>query len=131
MSNAKLNHEELLTVLTEIERVVKSRPISYIYNDEITETLTPSHFLIGRNIHSEVNNAGSTCDEFNLNKKGCTKRLTYLHSFLYYYWKRFKKDYLCELREHQLNNKGKYNTNQSLKLNDMVLIKDNELLPRN
>ena len=41
------------------------------------------------------------------------------------------KDSLCEMREHQLNNKRKYNMNQFLKLNDMVLIKDNELLPRN
>ena len=87
--------------------------------------------LIGRNILSEVNNADLTCDKFNLNREGCTKRLTYLQNLLSHYWKRFEKDYLCELREHQLNNKRKYNMNQALKLNDMVLIKDNELLPRN
>ena len=130
MDNAKLNYEELLTVLTEIERVVNSRPISYIYNDEITETLTSSHLLIGRNILSEVNNTDLTCDEFNLNKEACATRLTYLQNLLSHYWKRFEKD-LCELRKHQLNNKRNYNLNQSLKLNDMVLIKDNELLPRN
>ena len=70
MGNAKLNYEELLTILTQIERVVNSRPISYIYNDEITETLTPRHLLIGRNVLSEVTNADLTCDEFNLNKAG-------------------------------------------------------------
>ena len=131
MGNAKLNYEELLTVLTEIKRVINSRPISYIYNDEITETLTPSHLLIGQNILSEVNNADLTCDEFNLNKEGCTKRLTYLQNLLFHYWKRFEKDYLCYLREHQLKNKRNYNMNQSLKFNDMVLITDNDLLPRN
>ena len=78
--------------------------------------------LIGRNILSEVNNADLTCDKFNLNREGCTKRLTYLQNLLSHYWKRFEKDYLCELREHQLNNKRKYNMNQALKLNDMVLI---------
>ena len=31
LGNAKLNYEELLTVLTEIERVVNARTISYIY----------------------------------------------------------------------------------------------------
>ena len=87
--------------------------------------------LIGRNILSEVNNADLICGEFNLNKKGCMKRLTYLQNLLSHYWKHFEKDYLCELREHQVNNKRKYNMNQSLKLNDMVLIIDNELLPRN
>ena len=87
--------------------------------------------MIGLNILSEVNNADLTCDKFNLNREGCTKRLAYLQNLLSNYWKRFEKDYLCELREHQLNNKRKYNMNQALKLNDMVLIKDNELLPRN
>ena len=105
--------------------------MNIIYNDEITETLTPSHLLIGRNIYSKVNNADSTCDKFNLNKKGCAKKLTYLQNLLSHYWKRFEKDYLCELRELQLNNKRKYKMNQYLKLYDMVLIKDNELLPRN
>ena len=33
------------------------------------------------------------------------KRLTDLQNLLPNYWKRFEKDYLCELREHQLNNK--------------------------
>ena len=59
------------------------------------------------------------------------KRLTYLQNLLSYYWKHFEKDYLSELREHQLNNKRKYNMNQSLKLNHMVLIKYKVLLPRN
>ena len=82
LGNTKLNYEELLKVLTENKRVVNSQPISYIYNDEITKTLTPSHLLIGRNILSEVNKADLICDEFNVNKEGCTKRLTYLQNLL-------------------------------------------------
>ena len=97
MGNTKLNCKELLTVLTEIERVKKQTTNIIYNNDEITKILIPSHLFIGRNILSEVNNAELTCDEFNLNKEGCTKRLSYLQSLLSNYLKRFEKYYLCEL----------------------------------
>lgn len=41
---AQLIYEELLTVLTEVEGVLNSRPLTYVYSD-ITdqEPLTPGH----------------------------------------------------------------------------------------
>lgn len=41
---AKLSYEELLTVLAEVEGVLKSRPLTYVYSEEVEEPLTPSHF---------------------------------------------------------------------------------------
>jgi len=40
---AKLAYEELLTVFTEVEGVLNSRPLTYVYSDEVEEPLTPSH----------------------------------------------------------------------------------------
>lgn len=46
-----LGAEELATVLTEIEAVVNSRPLTFVYN-ELGEgdPLTPASFLIGRRL---------------------------------------------------------------------------------
>ena len=46
-------------------------------------------------------------------------------------WKRFKREYLCELREQQMYNFRKYSDAEKLVLNDMVLIKDDDITPRN
>ena len=48
LKNAKLNYEELETIIVEIEAVINSRPISYIHDDELLEPLTPSHLVYGR-----------------------------------------------------------------------------------
>lgn len=44
--NARLTYEELLTVLIEVEGVLYSRPLSYVYDDDL-EPLTPSQLVIG------------------------------------------------------------------------------------
>ena len=56
--NAKLNYEELVTVLTEIECTLNTRPLTYQY-DDLVEALTPSHLFYGRRLSSlpeQVNN---------------------------------------------------------------------------
>ena len=52
----KLTYEELTTVTSEVEAIVNSRPLTYIYEDEVEEVLTPSHFYYGRRLLHEQNN---------------------------------------------------------------------------
>ena len=42
LGNARLNFVELSTALVEVEAVLNSRPLTYVY-DEMEEPLTPSH----------------------------------------------------------------------------------------
>ena len=49
LRNSKLNYEEFLTLLTEIEGEINSKPLTYS-NEELGEPLTPSHLIIGRRI---------------------------------------------------------------------------------
>ena len=49
LRNARLTHEEAMTSLIEVEGVLNSRPLTYVY-DEIDEPLTPSHLIMGRRI---------------------------------------------------------------------------------
>ena len=49
--NARLNYDELSTVLVEVEAALNSRPLTYVF-DEMEEPLTPSHLTVGRRILS-------------------------------------------------------------------------------
>ena len=40
------------TFLPEVEMPLKTRPLTYVYSDEIENDVTPNHLLIGRTLSS-------------------------------------------------------------------------------
>ena len=52
LKNAKLSYEELLTVVTEVECVLNSCPLTYLFSEDIEEPLTTSHVMTGRRLLS-------------------------------------------------------------------------------
>ena len=48
LRNSKFNHDELHTVLVEVEGTLNSRLLTYILSDDPEEPLTPSHLMYGR-----------------------------------------------------------------------------------
>ena len=50
LGNARLTFDELFTVLIEVEGTLNSRPLTYDYQEEGEEILTPSHLMFGRRI---------------------------------------------------------------------------------
>lgn len=49
LGKAKLNFEEMCTILTEVEAVINSRPLTYVHNNmNEPQPLTPAHFLVGQ-----------------------------------------------------------------------------------
>ena len=50
MGEAKFTYDELVTALVVIEMVLNSRPLTYISADDLDESLTPSHLLVGRQL---------------------------------------------------------------------------------
>ena len=51
-----VNYEEILAIITEIEGIINCRPLTYIYNDNTEEVVTPSHLIYGRRLLSKPSN---------------------------------------------------------------------------
>ena len=117
--NSRLTHEELLTLMKEVENVINNRPLVFVY-DEVDEiVLTPNKLLFGRNLPV----VAPSDDVYN--EKQLSKRARYLDTLLDHWWHRWYTDYLVELREyHRI--KGK---KQMLIPNegDVVLVADEKL----
>ncbi|XP_046863471.1 uncharacterized protein LOC124457234 [Xenia sp. Carnegie-2017] len=128
LGNAKLNREELLTTLVEIEGTLNSRSLTYVYDDEvIVDVLTPSHLIFGRRLASipdkEVQNVIRDEDEGEIKR-----RFRYLARLRTYFWSRWRKEYLTNLREYHKVGKGKGSS--CPKRGDVVLVFDEGLKRR-
>ncbi|XP_028416184.1 uncharacterized protein LOC114539807 [Dendronephthya gigantea] len=121
LRNARLTYEELLTLLIRVEGVLNSRPLTYVYSDE-DEPLTPSHLVLGKRILTVP-----TQVEIDANDEGkneLLKREKYLKNVLKHFWKRWKLEYLTQLREqHQPSKKD----GPKIKVGDVVLIQEDNV----
>jgi len=119
LGNAKLSFLELEVVLFEVENTLNSRPLTYIYEDLSEEPLTPSHFLHGRRLSHLSSNVYFEPDFANHDK--LSKRFSYLTQKLSHFWKRWRGEYLADLREmHRLRKRELV----EIKSGDIVLISD-------
>ena len=50
IGSERLLFMELSTVLFEIENVLNNRPLCFMYDDDVSEVLTPNSLLYGRNL---------------------------------------------------------------------------------
>ena len=123
LGQAKLSYDELLTALIEIEMVLNSRPLTYISADDLEEPLTPSHLLMGRRLmnfpdHLAINTDHDT--EFGEDDCQLNSRLKYLNRLLDAFWRRWRREYLLELREAHRHHRSKGET--ELSEGDIVLV---------
>ena len=89
--------DEIYTILTEVEAMVNSRPLTQI-NDEISELgyLSPASFLIGRPLmNMPVIPVKSS--EKSLRKKELNKLMVMQNQTLNQLWKTFKEEYIRNL----------------------------------
>ena len=88
--------------------VLNCRPLTYTTTDNLDEHLTPSHMLVGQQL---MNYAGALAvnHEVNSDEKDCqlSAQLKHLNHSLDAFWKRWRREYLLELRKahrHHHNN---------------------------
>ena len=106
LGGKRLNYEELLTVLNDMECTIKCQPITYMLTDENIEPLFPFQFITGRPTLSLPNIADGEYTDEVVSQESLTKRMKYVNSVLQHYWYRWSKEYVANLTEfHESNNK--------------------------
>ncbi|XP_040066343.1 uncharacterized protein LOC120839989 [Ixodes scapularis] len=120
--DGKFSFEELTTMLQEVEAVVNSRPLAPV-NDapHEQEALTPAHFLLGRRLTAfpSVNLEtipGSA-------RKDITRRWLYRQQLLDRFWRRWRKEYLLQLRSAHRSPETRTNDLQN---GDLVLVHEDK-----
>ena len=125
VGRARLTYEELNTVVIEVEAVINSRPLSYVTADDLDQPLIPVHLLTGRRLLSLPDAVGyqDIEEDFNITSNHLTRRLTYPNRVLDEFWKRWRKEYLLELRDsHRYG--GKTSDAITVGVGDIVLVHD-------
>lgn len=117
-----LSYEELVTILTQIECLLNSRPLTVLSSDPSEPTaLTPSHFLHTLPLHSlPAAEIGSSTAENLLDRHSLMDKL--VQSF----WKRWRSEYL-----HSLQTRLKWNksTGDTIRVGTVVIIVNDNAPP--
>jgi hypothetical protein len=127
VGRAKLDYQEFVTLVCELNGMLNSRPISYVYDTVGEEDpITPSKLWCGKNItmFPPFYEARGDLRDPNI----CRKRLKYLDKVLTHFWNRFSTEYLSSLSERHLSRNLPRDGRQP-KIGELVLVK-NDKLPR-
>ena len=123
LQTSKISYHELQTILKEIESIINNRPLTYVYHDDLEYALTPNHLIYGRNLNNQADITKINTTEVN----DAEQRLKYVNQLLMHFWRRWRNEYLVELREHFKREHPRKLDN--INVNDVVLVAD-EKLPR-
>ena len=123
IGRSNLNYDEIHTIIVEIEGIVNSRPISYVYDDSegVSYALTPSHLIYGRRITTIPSD---THFEIISTHQSLTKRAKHHRQMLANFTEIWRKDYLLNLRERA--SKQDTNCAPNIKVGDVVVLKNDK-----
>ena len=116
-----LTHPQLCTILTEVECIVNSRPLTHISDDvNDFDALTPNHLLLGKHRNWGAIIDTSTTDIFS------RKKWKQVQGVRAAFWERWKKEYLPTLtRRHRWRKQARNFT-----VDELVLLREDEFTKR-
>lgn len=117
----KLTYEQFITLLTQIEACMNSRPLCPLLEDtDDLDCLTPGHFLIGGPLLSLPHEVQEDFNSADLRNRWKLVELMNLH-----FWKRWSQEYI-----HQMQVRSKWHQpRKNLEEGDVVLLKEDNLPP--
>ena len=128
----KFDHDELFTAVTEVEAIINSHPLTYISADNLEEPLMPSYLLVGRCLLSLPENLCHQQplddEDFEITPTHLNKRVKHLNNVMNHFWKRWRHEYLTDLRENHHYSRGSLKATP-ITVGDVVLVHE-EGLPR-
>ena len=120
LGRARLTYNEIQTFICEIENIVNTRPLTYLSEENFDEPLTPYHLLHGRNLTNK-NHFTITKNMTDNDARTCRERI---QTLVLHFKKCFHQEYLAKLQERQLHKSRKFKNSCTVKVGDVVLIKD-------
>ncbi|KAG0427907.1 hypothetical protein HPB47_025082 [Ixodes persulcatus] len=120
-----LSYEELTTVPLQVEAALNSRPLTYLSSEpDDLQALTPSHFLLGKRAISlplEVEPTSLSSTPVDLRRRAQVWKRTLEHL-----WKRWRKEYLLQLRSAHISTTT---SPPRLQIGDVVIVEDGNTPP--
>ena len=90
IGQARITYDELVTAVTEVEMILKSRLLSYVSTEDLEEPLTPSHLLMGRRVLSLPDSSHvrpEDDDWHSVSKESLSNRARHLSMTMQHFWK--------------------------------------------
>ena len=127
ISGARHTYEELLAVIIEVEMILNCRPLSYVSSEDYEEPLTPSHLLCGHRIMSLLDNRSSEAEDSDtdVQPQDLDRRMRHLSNVMNHFWKRWRKEYLLELRNSH-RNVTQHSSNRVVSIGDVVIVHEED-----
>ena len=122
LGKARVNLEELTTIITEVEATLNDRPLTYISDGE---PLTPSHLMYGRQLKSLpclVSDENDDTDYYPTDQSMLIMRTSHLSKLLQHFRQRWQKEYMTALRERHLSRTIRSTDKNIIKVGDIVLV---------
>ena len=116
--------------MVQIENMMNTRPLTYLSEENCDEYITSSHLMYGRNINRR-NIVNDNDNVITLDKTLIKTRIKHVTAVSNHFWNRFYKEYLLSFREKHCYHKNNTKEKWELKINDVVLIQDDKITPRN
>lgn len=127
ISGARLTYEELLTVIVEVEMILNCRPWSYISSEDSEELLTPSYLFCSHGIRCLPDKRSSEAEDSDtdVQPQDLDERMRYLSNITNHFWKRWRNEYLLELRNLHCN-ATQNSSNRAAPIRNLVIIHDED-----
>jgi hypothetical protein len=124
VGRSTLTYEELSTLIIEIECLINSRPITYVFDDDeaCSWPLTPSNLIYGRRITTMPN---SQHYEITSTYQSLTKKARHHQKVLQQLTKQWRTEYLLGLREQSIV-AARNSKTDSVSVGDIVILRNDQ-----